>query len=115
MNYIKGYRYELYCLARNVMTTICLVYCDTDKDTAYERCEKLNQGSIAELVKEEEKKGEEEVVQIISDSTSTIANNFPLELFEDYTSRMEVPNPAKRWDKPCFQLRTDEELPLEDI
>lgn len=39
MNYIKGYRYELYCLARNSMTTLCLVYCDTDKQTAAERCE----------------------------------------------------------------------------
>lgn len=34
MNYIKGYRYELYCLARNSMTTLCLVFCDTDKETA---------------------------------------------------------------------------------
>jgi len=28
---------------------------------------------------------------------------------------MEVPNPAKRWDKPCFHLRTDEDLPLSEI
>ena len=36
-------------------------------------------------------------------------------MFEDYASRMERPNPAQRWDKPLFQLRTDEETPLEDI
>ena len=29
-NYIKGFRYELYCLARNNKTTLCLVFCDTD-------------------------------------------------------------------------------------
>ena len=40
MNYIKGYRYELYCLARNAQSTLCIVYCDTDKDTAREWCEK---------------------------------------------------------------------------
>ena len=34
MNYIKGYRYELFCIARHVKSTLCLVYCDTDKDTA---------------------------------------------------------------------------------
>ena len=28
---------------------------------------------------------------------------------------MEVPNPAKRWDKPCFQVRTEEETPLEEV
>lgn len=27
MNYIKGFRYELYCLARAVRTPLCLVYC----------------------------------------------------------------------------------------
>ena len=39
MNYIKGYRYELYCLARNSMTTLCLVWCDTDAEIAKQRCE----------------------------------------------------------------------------
>ena len=36
MNYIKGYRYELYCLARNAMTTLCVVWCDTRRDVAYQ-------------------------------------------------------------------------------
>ena len=72
MNYIKGYRYELYCLARNSMTTLCLVFCDTDKETAREWCESL----------EETKE----------------SNHFPPDLFEDYASRMEFPNQAKRWD-----------------
>ncbi|CAH6790649.1 Kti12 [Phodopus roborovskii] len=27
VNYIKGFRYELYCLARAARTTLCLVYC----------------------------------------------------------------------------------------
>ena len=34
MNYIKGFRYELFCLARAAKTTNCLVYCDTDPDVA---------------------------------------------------------------------------------
>ena len=72
MNYIKGYRYELYCLARSSMTTLCLVFCDTDKETAREWCESL----------EETKE----------------SNHFPADLFEDYASRMEFPNQAKRWD-----------------
>ena len=95
------------------MTTICLVYCDTDKVTAYERCEKLNPEAVAVPgdQEEESKTGESEAIQIISSDTKP-DNSFPLSLFEDYASRMEVPNPAKRWDKPCFQLRTEEELPL---
>ena len=89
MNYIKGYRYELYCLARNSMTTLCLVFCDTDKETARSWCESL----------EETKE----------------SNHFPPDMFEDYASRMEFPNQAKRWDKPLFHLRKDEELPLGKI
>jgi protein KTI12 len=38
LNYIKGYRYELYCLVRNFKTRHCLVYCKSDLDT----CMKLN-------------------------------------------------------------------------
>ena len=38
LNYIKGYRYELYCIVRNLKTRHCLVYCKTD----LEICLKLN-------------------------------------------------------------------------
>ena len=34
LNYIKGFRYELYCLARNAQTNIILVFCDTDREIA---------------------------------------------------------------------------------
>lgn len=70
MNYIKGYRYELYCLARNAMSTLCVVHLDVSKDVAFARCEQQQSQE----------------------------NAFPIELFEDYTSRMEFPNSSKRWD-----------------
>ena len=44
MNYIKGYRYELYCIARNAMTTLCMVWCDTKKEKARGWCEAINGG-----------------------------------------------------------------------
>lgn len=34
MNYIKGYRYELYCIARQVKTTYCVVYMDIGRNIA---------------------------------------------------------------------------------
>lgn len=34
LNYIKGYRYELFCLARNVQTTMTVVYCELETETA---------------------------------------------------------------------------------
>lgn len=38
LNYIKGYRYELYCLVRNFKTRHCLVYSKLDLET----CSKYN-------------------------------------------------------------------------
>ena len=86
LNYFKSFRYELYCLARNAQTTLCLVYCDTDREIA---------GKIA--------------------AEGAYDNPFPADLFEDYANRMETPNQGKRWDKPLFHLRADEEIPFEDI
>ena len=73
MNYIKGFRYELYCLARNAKTTLCLVFCDTEIDIASKFS--LEGG---------------------------YDNPFPHEFFEDYANRMERPNQGQRWDKPLF-------------
>jgi protein KTI12 len=39
MNYIKGFRYELYCLARNAQTTLCCVWCDTKVEIAQQICQ----------------------------------------------------------------------------
>ena len=104
MNYIKGYRYELFCLARNAMTTLCIIWCDTEKETAFEWCKNQQQNSSENADQIEEQK--------VHDKSENI---FPLDLFEDYASRLEIPNPAKKWDKPLFQLRENEEIPFEDI
>lgn len=37
LNYIKGYRYELFCLARNVQTTVTIVYCEIAVEEAAPR------------------------------------------------------------------------------
>lgn len=34
LNYIKGFRYELFCIARTLQTTITTVYCNTPLETA---------------------------------------------------------------------------------
>ncbi len=38
MNYIKGFRYELYCLVRSSQTTLCVVFCDTEPEVALKFC-----------------------------------------------------------------------------
>ena len=34
MNYIKGYRYELFCLARGANTQHCVIWCETNLEKA---------------------------------------------------------------------------------
>jgi protein KTI12 len=85
-NYIKGYRYELYCLARNAQTNLVTVFCDTEPEIAAKLC---HEGGYE--------------------------NPFPVELLEDYIGRLERPNPAARWDSPLIQIRFDEVTPFEEI
>ena len=86
LNYIKGYRYELYCLARNAQTNIVTVFCDTEPEIAL-------------------KIGHE----------GGYENPFPVDLLEDYIGRLERPNPAARWDSPMIHLRHYEDIPFEDL
>ena len=34
LNYIKGFRYEMFCIARTLQTTITTIYCDTPIEIA---------------------------------------------------------------------------------
>ena len=43
LNYIKGFRYELYCLARERRTKSCLVWVTLDDKTAESRHDESNQ------------------------------------------------------------------------
>ena len=71
MNYIKGYRYELYCLVRTFQTRHCIVYipvinqvyCKAELDV----CLKLNNNNV-----------------------------YPEDLLKDLYSRMEEPNPNSK-------------------
>jgi len=86
LNYIKGYRYELYCRARSQRTPICVVHCDTPRN-----------------ITKEWNRTKESSVQ------------WSDELLEELSSRFEVPNPRNRWDRPLFTLLPEDELPFEQI
>ncbi|GFP88721.1 protein kti12 homolog [Phtheirospermum japonicum] len=78
LNNIKGYRYELWCLARAAGTRYCVVHCDVEVDT----CRKWN----------EERKER-------SDPTY-----YEDRIFEDLVRRFERPDSKNRWDSPLFEL-----------
>ncbi|KAK9277174.1 hypothetical protein L1049_006713 [Liquidambar formosana] len=77
LNSIKGYRYELWCLARAAGIRYCVLYCDAEEN----HCRKWND--------ERREKGEA---------------SYNDKIFEDLVRRFEKPDRRNRWDSPLFEL-----------
>ncbi|CAL0318375.1 unnamed protein product [Lupinus luteus] len=77
LNNIKGYRYELWCLARASGIRYCVVYCDVEET----HCRKWNE--------DRREKGE---------------TNYNDSIFDDLVRRFEKPDRRNRWDSPLFEL-----------
>lgn len=87
MNYIKGFRYQLYCEAKAVQTTNCVVHVGTQP----EQCRKFN------------------------DEADESSRYVP-EVFENLVFRYEEPNGMSRWDAPLFAIPfEDAESPYDAI
>lgn len=81
LNYIKGYRYQLYCVARAANTPHCVVSCVLSGRVCRERNEsRLDQG----------------------------IPTYPKEVFEELLQRFEEPSNQARWDSPLFTVGKDE-------
>ncbi|CAG8475452.1 5167_t:CDS:2 [Paraglomus occultum] len=78
MNYIKGFRYQLYCVARAVGTPHCVVYCGVSIDTAREW------------------------------NTKRGAEGYGSTVFNELVSRFEEPDDRNRWDSPLFTVLSDD-------
>ncbi|EIE18514.1 chromatin associated protein KTI12 [Coccomyxa subellipsoidea C-169] len=80
LNNIKGYRYELWCIARAAGTRCCVVHCAVPKEQAWAWNEERAQGKDA----------------------------YSAEVFEDLWRRYEEPDARQRWDAPLFRLAPDQ-------
>ncbi|RYH20633.1 hypothetical protein EON65_22915 [archaeon] len=79
LNYIKGYRYELYCTSRTVRTPHCVVWVAASEDTA------------ATWNKERMDRGDDRYEESV---------------FADLLLRYEAPNESNRWDAPLFRVNS---------
>ncbi|KAF2757810.1 chromatin associated protein KTI12 [Pseudovirgaria hyperparasitica] len=87
MNYIKGFRYQLYCEAKALQTPSCVVHIGISID----KCRDLHARRPPEL-------------------------RYSDEDFENLLFRYEEPNGMTRWDSPCFIVPfEDDSPPLESI
>lgn len=106
-NYIKGWRYQLYCEAKAVRTTHCIVHVGT----GIEKAREINEERLAKQQLEEGINGKADVIKCDE-------KEFPYEklCWENLVFRYEEPNVFSRWDRPLFTiLWEDEEPPAEAI
>ena len=76
LNCIKGYRYELHCIAKSAGTRYCVVHVDTP----VERCWALNQERAS-------------------------SESYSEAVFDDLAGRFERPDAKNRWDSPLFTIK----------
>lgn len=84
MNYIKGFRYQLYCEAKAVQTPSCVVHVGTPAD----KCRLLNDEALNGGI-----------------------GGYESDIFENLVFRYEEPNGMSRWDAPLFTVPYDDADP----
>jgi protein KTI12 len=104
LNYIKGFRYQLYCEAKAVQTPNCVV-------SLFYACVvlpprltvlELHIGTPADRCRENNKK-------LLADKDS--GGGYEEEDFENLIFRYEEPNGMTRWDSPLFIVVEEDETP----
>ncbi|KAL8919977.1 MAG: hypothetical protein Q9208_006545 [Pyrenodesmia sp. 3 TL-2023] len=91
LNYIKGFRYQLYCESKAVQTPSCVIHIGTP----YEKCKEINTELLA---------------------TGNQDGGYPADIFDNLVYRYEEPNGMTRWDSPLFTVPYDDVTPpCEDI
>ncbi|XP_032453073.1 protein KTI12 homolog isoform X3 [Nasonia vitripennis] len=85
-NYIKGFRYEIYCMSKLYKAPQCSVQCDLPVEAAW--------------LWNEKRPSEEQ---------------YSREIFDALVLRYEAPDSKNRWDSPLFVVNPEDELRCEEI
>ncbi|KAJ5909516.1 hypothetical protein N7504_004159 [Penicillium tannophilum] len=113
MNYIKGWRYQLWCEAKAAGTTCCVVHVGTPVD----QCVANNDARLQRQASE--KTADESQPSPATDTPAKSTDNeepYPPELLNNLIFRYEEPSTHSRWDKPLFTVPwADETPPVADI
>lgn len=99
-NYIKGWRYQLFCEAKNVRTPSCVlqVGCVPDRARAVNEARLERRRRIRDSTTEERGEGKDDGGDNDEEEPYEPAN------WENLVFRYEEPNPMTRWDSPLFTL-----------
>lgn len=102
-NYIKGWRYQLYCEAKAVRSTHCVVHVGTPVEKARE----VNEERLKAREKERAEGREE-------GSVKEEERPYEKDCWENLVFRYEEPNAFTRWDSPLFTVLWDDSTPACD-
>uniref|UniRef100_A0A1B0BDY1 Protein KTI12 homolog n=1 Tax=Glossina palpalis gambiensis TaxID=67801 RepID=A0A1B0BDY1_9MUSC len=103
-NYIKGYRYELFCATKAARSTQCCVFCGIQKEQAWEFNLQRNGKETTEVEKME------------NDSIQDNSNiPYIKDTFEGLCMRFEEPHSNCRWDNPLFVNFPEDKLDFDNI
>uniref|UniRef100_A0A182PSF3 Protein KTI12 homolog n=1 Tax=Anopheles epiroticus TaxID=199890 RepID=A0A182PSF3_9DIPT len=87
-NYIKGYRYEIFCMSKNARTTQCTIHCAMTVEQRTARRDEIAKNADGGL---------------------------DVETFDALCQRYEEPQDTSRWDRPLFTVYGEEEMDLAQI
>lgn len=85
-NYIKGYRYELYCASKSSKTTQCTVHCDVNQNVAWDY-----------------------------NLQRDVEDQYSKEIFDALILRYEAPESRNRWDSPLFLVFANKKIACKDV
>jgi protein KTI12 len=121
-NYIKGWRYQLHCEAKNLGTPSCVVHVGTiESEARAVNEERLARTGVATEAKEADSSGESKEEQsrgpaTYPSATDTTPQNsmtisgpglidpYDPQIHAELLMRFEEPNPLARWDSPLFEV-----------
>eukprot|EP00871_Galdieria_phlegrea_P003138 jgi/Galph1/3825/GphlegSOOS_G2473.1 len=99
-NFLKGFRYELFCLARALNTQYALLFCSCTKDQVHSRNKALRET------------GEDFYSEdgILSSTLLVSANNNVWLVLVGLLERFEFPDSENRWERPPFIVSEETDL-----
>ncbi|WEW59113.1 kti12, chromatin associated [Emydomyces testavorans] len=112
MNYIKGWRYQLWCESKAMATTCCVVHVGTPID----QCVENNEARLRRWGKRQIDGQPALIAEKATAASEDSEEPYPPELLQNLIFRYEEPSTSSRWDKPLFTVPwSDPTPPTESI
>ena len=99
MNYIKGFRYELHCIAKAAGQKHAVIWLLCSQDVA------KSWNSKRRILENDDKLR----------APSTVHGSYPDVLMDELMQRFEPPDQRNRWDQPLYRVDVDSTLSSRDI